>query len=372
MKKSDITTCFSSLRKLTTTVLAFVIACGSFVFSSAADNGVTIRSNPVAAEVNEYALRILPKHLHALNTAEELKVSNNCYLGQAFEIYNIENHQSAAYYPVVDREKIIAILQVSKSAGKYNSILSVAFSRELEKLFLEGKTQYTLFTDSVNLYAYDGKTAKVIYALNPSETNYAVRSVGDYEVATNTALSLKDLKTAVKSSERSAGMLLAPIPPYESNVLPVAGVSQTGETCWAATCAAIINYYKGTSLSDIDVARYIYGDSWDQTGGWNDMKNAYNHWGVYPSYMGVIGFGRVKSNINSGDPMHLRLVGNEGHSVGLIGFEEWDSNYGGDRVLILLEPNGGRRESVTIDDSGNFTYILSGYSFSWENTIEFS
>lgn len=370
MKKSDITTCFSSLRKLTTTVLAFVIACGSFVFSSAADNGVTIRSNPVAAEVNEYALRILPKHLHALNTAEELKVSNNCYLGQAFEIYNIENHQSAAYYPVVYREKIIAILQVSKSAGKYNSILSVAFSRELEKLFLEGKTQYTLFTDSVKLYAYDGKTAKVIYTLNPSETNYAVRSVGDYEVATNTALSLKDLKTAVKSSERSAGMLLAPVPPYESNVLSIAGVSQQGETCWAATCAAIINYYKGTSLSDIDVARYIYGDSWNQGGYISDIEQVYKHWGLnYSITYGRIGFSRIRNNIDHGSPMDLGLTR---HEVALIGYEAWNELYGGDRVLILLEPNDARRESVTLNDSGNFTYILNGKEKSWQETIEFS
>ncbi len=36
--------------------------------------------------------------------------------------------------------------------------------------------------------------------------------------------------------------------------------------------------------------------------------------------------------------MHLGLTG---HSVALIGYNKWMDNYGGDRILILLEPNGG-------------------------------
>lgn len=65
--------------------------------------------------------------------------------------------------------------------------------------------------------------------------------------------------------------------------------------------------------------------------------------------------------------MHLGL---KGHSVALIGYEDWVGSYGGsnDRILILLEPNGGIHKSVTLNSSGNFYYSLGGGSDSWKYT----
>lgn len=66
--------------------------------------------------------------------------------------------------------------------------------------------------------------------------------------------------------------------------------------------------------------------------------------------------------------MHLGL---KRHSVALIGYEHWIENYGGDRILILLEPNGGVKKSVTLNSKGNFNYDLGGGSSAWVYTREF-
>lgn len=71
--------------------------------------------------------------------------------------------------------------------------------------------------------------------------------------------------------------------------------------------------------------------------------------------------------------MHIRLkAGNLGHSVGLIGYEDWIGvPSAGDRIIIILEPNGGVRKSITLNSSGNFSYSLAGDSYSWSRTITF-
>ena len=103
---------------------------------------------------------------------------------------------------------------------------------------------------------------------------------------------------------------------------------------------------------------------------WSGIKKAYNHWGLYPSQTGVISFANVKSIINANKPMHLGL---KGHSVGLIGYEDWVGSVGGSnsRILILLEPNGGVHKSVELNSSGNFTYRLGGGANAWKYTRKF-
>lgn len=57
--------------------------------------------------------------------------------------------------------------------------------------------------------------------------------------------------------------------------------------------------------------------------------------------------------------MHLGLTG---YSVGLIGYKDWVGSHSGsnERILILLEPNGGVHRSVTLNSTGNFYYSLGG------------
>lgn len=72
--------------------------------------------------------------------------------------------------------------------------------------------------------------------------------------------------------------------------------------------------------------------------------------------------------------MHLGIIySNFGHSVALIGYEDWIGVAGSlsDKIIILLEPNDGRHKTVKLNSSGNFSYSLGGGSYTWQLTREF-
>ena len=55
--------------------------------------------------------------------------------------------------------------------------------------------------------------------------------------------------------------------------IEVRGVYQGNHPwCWAATCAALTNNYKGTSLTAATVANYVFPANPEQGGSWNDIK----------------------------------------------------------------------------------------------------
>lgn len=227
---------------------------------------------------------------------------------------------------------------------------------------------------NVNPSGLDGKVSMTVAADTAGSLDITITNNLDVDI--DMGENKDDLRTDLKSTELTNLSIgtRAIDGPTSYRTLSVNGVSQSGNTCWAATCAAIINYYRGYSLSDIDVARYIFGSNWNQGGSWSNMQDAYNHWDLFASQTGVISFSSVKDNINAGDPMHIRLTsGGSGHSVGLNGYEDWVGSHGGgnERILILLEPNGGVHRSVTLNSSGNFNYNLGGGTFSWSKTIEF-
>lgn len=107
----------------------------------------------------------------------------------------------------------------------------------------------------------------------------------------------------------------------------------------------------------------------DEKGQYKYHKKVYNRWNLsYRLTYDKIEFSRVKYNIDNGDPMDLGMVE---HEVALIGYEEWNDEYGGDKVLILLEPNIASTVSVTLNSSGNFSYTFGGMNDSWKETFEF-
>ncbi len=307
------------------------------------------RSLETQLELVEYAQDIFPKHLHALVEIGDLNGSMEEYsLGEPFTVFNFKENTNSSCFPVLQNGEIAAILEVSKIQGEYNSTLSISFSKELNNLLEKGElNDFVLLTDGINLQASNGKRSINIFKLYDdgnevgelyNEFNLSISSLS--KVVSETDLET-DLET--ESVARSfASNIIRPTAvdgPKSYRTLNVNGVSQSGDTCWAAVCATMINYYRGESLSAVDVAKYVFGDDWDKGGTWTDMRNAYNHWGLYPSETGVISFSDVKSEIDDSKPMHLGL---NGHSVGLIGYENWVGSAGGsnDRILILMEPKG--------------------------------
>ncbi|SHF06844.1 Peptidase_C39 like family protein [Tissierella praeacuta DSM 18095] len=369
------------MKKILMFLLSLVLVVGMSTSVFATDNvSARIKSLDTKHEITEYAIEVLPKHLNALIGVGDLSGNVDEYsIGNSFTLFNVEQKTNSICFPVLQRGNIVAILEVVENQGEYNSSLSISFSRELNDLFEQRElNDFVLLTDGINLQAFNGERTIDVFKLyddgvEVGELYYnfdlLISSLSNY-------LNQDDLRTDLKLTEaRDLNLRTRAIDgPTSYRTLNVNGVSQSGNTCWAATCAAIINYYKGYSLSDIDVARYIFDDNWNQGGSWTNMKDAYNHWGLYPSQTGVISFTSVKNNINGGNPMHIRLTsGGSGHSVGLIGYEDWVGSPGGsnERILILLEPNGGVHRSVTLNSSGNFNYNLGGGAYSWSKTIEF-
>lgn len=356
------------LSLLLSVVMMFTLSIPAF----AANNGPSkIVSIETSSELYNYATRTFPQHLHALLETGDLPDSASNYtLGQSFSIFNTETQTNSACFPVLYNGEIIAIFEVSTVSSEYQSSLSISFANELSAFLTSGQMKnFVLITDGVHLHAFDGNDSVGIFQLYPGEkaftlsnSNY-ISSLFSKTQVTTTAYT--DLTTS------QSQFLLTPrglVQPKEYKTVNVKGVSQGAHPwCWAATCAALINYYKGESLTAKTVAEYVFPKDSEQSAYWDDMKKAYNHWKLYPTETEVISFSDVKSKINSNKPMHLGL---KGHSVGLIGYEDWVGvPYENDsRILILLEPNGGVHKSVTLNSSGNFSYNLGGGADAWLST----
>ncbi|MDO5590596.1 MAG: papain-like cysteine protease family protein [Lachnospiraceae bacterium] len=265
---------------------------------------------------------------------------------------------------------MVTILEVNKIGDEYTSSLSKSFATELEQRLLNcKKNSFVLITDGIHLQAFDGSYVDEIYQIYDDGQQLSdLSTLLDFDIS---ELPKRSTYSDITTTQSYSHVLArGAAGPTSYKTLKVKGVSQGKHPwCWAATCAALINYYKGTSLTASKVANYVFPKNPEQGGTWPDIKKAYNHWKLYPSQTGVISFSNVKSNINSRKPMHLGL---KGHSVGLIGYEDWvgaiNSN---DRILILLEPNGGVIKSVSLKSSGNFTYKLGGGANAWQYTRRF-
>lgn len=361
------------LSLLLTIIMTISLSCTTFASEMSSPTLITLEAT---SDLCDYATSITPKHLHALISSGELSGSIDEYsLGQNFSIFNVTNHTTSTCFPVIHNETVVALLDVFESNGEYSSSLSVSFSKELENFFNSKQMdKFVLLTDGVRLQAFNGQyTIEIFKLFEDGEISPDLGKMCPTKLFSNSQqtvnLTYNDITTPTEIQPFITTR--GPVSPKEYKTINVRGVSQGNHPwCWAATCAALINYYKGTSLTASTVANYVFPNNPEQGGNWSDMQKAYNHWYLYPSQSGVASFSTVKSKINSNRPMHLGLIG---HSVGLIGYEDWTGVPGENNahILVLLEPNGGVRKSVTLNSSGNFYYALSGSSNAWQYTRMF-
>ena len=370
------------MKKFLSLFLALTISILSLSVTSFAEETSVSESFPMlislenSTEICDYAAKVAPQHLHSLIFSGEFPGSINDYsIGTGFSIFNVNSQTTSTCFPLVYNGELFAILEVCENNGEYSSILSSSFAKELSAFFSNTTMEkFILLTDGIRLQAYDGYNAIEIYKLYDDGTNsqdFASNYPFDLMSRSQSTITLTFDDIINPSILTTLIMPKSPTEPI-SRIVNVRGVSQGNHPwCWAATCAALINYYTGTSLSASTVANYVFPDNPEQGGTWSDMKKAYNHWSLYPSEMGVISFASVRTKINDSSPMHLGL---DGHSVGLIGYEDWYGAPGenDNRFLILLEPNGGVRKSVLLNSSGNFTYLLGGGDNAWKKTRYFS
>ena len=344
--------------------------------------GGNILSYAVSDEIVDFAESEIHAHLNSFLRDGLMAGTKYDYaLGEAFTVHNAAINSYNFCFPVIKAREIIGILEVSRVDNELISIFSTSFSTEITNLLVTNRNKsYILLTDGICLQAFDGVLCKTIYTLyeidaEPVNLSSTISNDFIYPTVSVSYTRISTAKYAIISV--SDYVTLVNDGPLSYKTLNIAAVPQNGPTCWAATCAAIINYYKGTSLTCLSVAQYIYPDDPQHGGTWTDIRNAYNHWGLSPTKTdGKISFTNVKTNIKLGNPLNLLIRGtnsegnSRGHSVALIGYEDY-SNTTGKKIIFILEPNGGVRKSITLNSSGNFTYVLGGTNFSWSKTITF-
>ncbi len=336
-------------------------------------NESTLISEGVSDELTKYTHDVIDKHFYSISKDFQAFGMKNApveqySLGQYFSVYNYKTLETVYFYTILCNNEIEALIQITENDNEFGSSVSKSFASELKTLLSDSKgLSYKLITDGNRVYALTENSMQLLYQITPNE-NYTQNVIKFDDVYNEKQLyevSYDDLTITSKKLSNNSLTRADPNRPLAYKTLNVKGVSQGQQPwCWAATCAAMINYYKGKTLTASTVAKYVFPSNPYQGGNWDNMKKAYTHWGVKTTYKeGRISFGTIKSNINSNKAIHLRLTG---HSLGLIGYEDWSDR----NMLILLEPNGGVQKSVTLKSNGNFDYYLTGAN-SWLNTILF-
>ncbi len=144
---------------------------------------------------------------------------------------------------------------------------------------------------------------------------------------------------------------------YDTRTVGVQGIKSGMNTkyCWAACCASIINYYKGTNLGYEDIVALIPGVG---AGGWEQMSYVYND--KYGLNIGEVHRSlkttEMWSIFGAGHPIHVggmqARVGSSdwsGHSILLTGVA-LGSSY---NVLYIYEPSTGANMVFGMHDSRN-------------------
>lgn len=151
----------------------------------------------------------------------------------------------------------------------------------------------------------------------------------------------------------------------ESGILNVPKYQQDTYNCWAACCAMIIAYKMLTFRSASELCEEVTGST-DVSGGWSEIKQCYNNYGLYPSQIsGICSYSTVRNYITADQPLHIGCVQLDSnandtsvkHSMVLTGF----NGTSGVCYLYANDPSSGTRvytivdSEYTVNDTVKFT-----------------
>lgn len=373
------------------------------VYASSTNQQVSNKGKIITKKINQnlidYANTQFKRHiLIASRNSEEFGFEDEdvseFILGHPFSVYeydgdNLKDNQ-IYYFPVVSNNKIKAVLGVAYVNGEYHSTLQKAFAEELEKLITNKNSTFRIVNNEDKLKAISSSEEIVISKHNSNGIEIRKRIIHNEKSIKNDKISNdevildeNDLKSPIENNKTSNDEVILdeddlkssvkqpkmagyiPDGPYEYNSIPMKIVTQGNYNwCWAATCAGIINYLKGENLSAKDVVTYVYGSAVNEGGSWNEMKKAYNHWGLTPYQTDTMPYWQVKNNIDAMQPIHLGLnQGQYRHSVTLKGYEKYRD---GNNLYILIDPNYSHVVTMDIkDDRNSMYYVLDGKLYFW-------
>ncbi|WP_138207215.1 papain-like cysteine protease family protein [Haloimpatiens lingqiaonensis] len=354
-------------------------------------NNLEIMSVEIPNALNDFAIKNFVRQVQSIyNEANNYGFNKDeviyFYLGEPFNCYTYENNNVETgeifYYPIMFKDRVRGIYAVAKTQdGKYSATLEKGFADQLEKL-KENKhnSRIRILATSNCVYAINSEDSVILsnnngkdVELSSSEVKKINEIINDKKSIINlektVRISINPLKLNVKNTNSDV-IIRRVIAGPENKYLNVNIVRQSGDTCWAATCAAIINYKKNKSLNDIDVAKYIYGSNWNKGGGINEELKAYHNWGLYPTYYSsAISYSRAVDQLQSGSPIdcgfyaYKNIVQNYGHAMTCRGYVEYEN---GNKYFSFIDPNKSSYVSLTAyDNTNNITYVFNGKTWYW-------
>lgn len=350
-----------------------VLCSVNLVFAKCSNAG--IESVIASEDVINYAKEVSKQHFYTIKDdfgSFGFKNTNpySYKLGGYFTIYNYIDDSVIYEFAILSNDEIVGFLEVTDIEGELCSIMSKSFAEEMNKLFIELKYTYELISNGNQIYAVSNNDKILVYSqseiINDEfDIKYGERYSNNMFV--QTLENIKINATFLCELSINRGSTSSPLSYKTLNVSPV---RQYKDTCWAATCAAIINYKKGLNLTYYDVSSFIHPNNPYTAGTVGECCTAYFHWNIATTTHNKISFSSIKTEINNFRPMHLYLYKDAiyGHMVSLIGYEDWEDR----DIVILLEPNDGLRKTVTLTSSGGFNYILGANTYTWARTIKIS
>lgn len=346
------------------------------VYAKDVVTSVNLLTEASPKEADDFALSEFPKQLEAIASDPgsygfDAAQLSGLKLGKAFNVYQYKDGNISSIkgysYPVLFGDKIEGILSVVKNVdGDYTASLSKSFADKLNDLTGDN---FALINIKGNIFAVNAKKSILLYK------HHSKKNTSE---AAPSSSQLQNIDKAVKKEAPKSVNVKAPTAvsnnlsakaAVSKKILPVSIVLQGQHPwCWAATCAALINYHKGTSLTAPTVVRYIYGSLVDEGGSMDQINQVYQHWGLNPvEYDNPLTYSNVVSLINSNDPINSLMYysdgyDTEGHSMSIVGYSG--------KTYKMIDPNEDYYVSVTATTSGsNVEYNLNGEDFVWTYTV---
>lgn len=325
-----------------------VIADGSqYKFYSDQDQGQLMQY--VSENANRYfeAVERNPE-LYGLRSGADLSVSSPFSIFDG-ETGDITDHSGVLIY---DRGEVVGYFWIVPVGHHMSMTMSLGNAENLDSL--ENENVRWVDEDG-DIYAIGENHSELILDNKKIDTN--MPSINDIDVTQSAVKTIMPIVVKASNNDR----------PTEMKNLRVNIVLQGNHPwCWAATCAAIINYEKDTNLTAEEVATYVFGSPIDRGGRWSDMKKAYDHWEMGDVYeTRALTYDETKAAINSDSPIHMGLYSDiGGHSMTLRGYSKFNDGY---ILYSAIDPNYDNY--VYFEGSENYYgsyYVLGGHNFYWE------
>lgn len=314
--------------------------------------------------------------------ADEMNIAkselSNLKMDDPIFIYDTEDtiQDKAAYYPVrnVRLDKILFVVAVVDTTEGINYSINTEFVPVLNSLNNE-ISEYIYYSVEDRIVA-ENKKEKKKFSIGDANDDFIDKS---YEAKEKIVVdSLSNIEELDMEEEKKYADLLGAYTPtvtdelgyYYCNINNAKGQG-SGNKCWAASVATIVNYIKGRNVSAKNVCDAI-NRGVNDGGNIDHQKKALLYYGVNYSRLDsqLSSFGFVKANIQSKRP--IAIVGGRsaglGHAFTLYGYK----NVVDGQYLMIWDSalNSGTGGVSIVKYNANGTTLNSlGINYTWAATL---